>query len=146
MGHIGFTPQTANKLNGIVQGKDIKSASKLVKQAISLEKEKIFSLVLECAPIDLAKFITNKINIPTIGIGAGRFCDGQVLVLHDLLGLVKDFKPKFVRRFANIYNNSLNAIKNYIKNVKDMSFPNDNESYHIDQKIIKKLQDKFDGR
>lgn len=124
MGHLGFTPQSLNIFGGYkVQGKNDKNKDKLLKEAINLEKCGVFSIVLEMVTEPIAKEITEKIAIPTIGIGAGRFCDGQVLVFHDLVGLNPDFKPKFAKRYANTFEIMLNAVQNFKKDVKEQIFP-----------------------
>lgn len=124
MGHIGLTPQFYHQLGGFkAQGKDTTSALRLHAQAQKLEEAGCFSLVLECIPESLAKKITDNLSIPTIGIGSGPLTDGQVLVLHDLLGAQKDFVPKFVRQFANIHEVILNAVTDYHKSVTSSEFP-----------------------
>ena len=141
MGHIGFTPQTADKLgDSKVQGKDVDSAKKLIEQAKALEDAGCFSIVLECVPWQIAQIITEKLSIPTIGIGAGNLCDGQVLVLNDLLGLFKKFRPKFVKVYEEIYEKSVSAIKEYIKEVEDGSFPSDKESFSMNDDEFEKLK------
>jgi len=131
MGHIGFTPQTADKLGGIVQGKDIETAMRLVEQAKAFEEAGCFSIVLECVPWQIAGVITGILKIPTIGIGAGAGCDGQVLVLNDMLGLFKRFKPKFVKIFADLYGASLDGIRSYIDEVKNGTFPSEEERFSM---------------
>jgi 3-methyl-2-oxobutanoate hydroxymethyltransferase len=128
MGHTGLTPQTITNFK--VQGKDEETAAKIIEESVSLEKAGCFSLVLECIPLDLAKKITSTVSIPTIGIGSGVYCDGQVLVTHDLLGLFDDFKPKFVKKYANIGEEIKKAISNYAKEVKEKKFPTDEYSFH----------------
>ena len=128
MGHSGLTPQTITNFK--VQGKDKESAEKILNEAIDLEKAGCFSLVLECIPLELAKIITNKIKIPTIGIGAGIHCDGQVLVTNDILGLYGDFKPRFLKRYAEIGNEMKKAFENYAKDVREKKFPTDENSFH----------------
>ncbi len=114
VGHIGLTPQTADKIGGFkVQGKDAQAAKRLIEEAQDLEKTGCFALVLECVPEKIAEVITRKLKIPTIGIGAGRLCDGQVLVIHDLLGLFERFTPKFVKKYANLSPLILKAIEEY---------------------------------
>ncbi len=127
MGHIGLTPQTATEYK--VQGKDEESANRLLKEAKSLEQAGCFSIVLECVPATLAKQITESINIPTIGIGAGVHCDGQVLVYHDMLGLTNIKTAKFVKKFANLYPEMEKAINEYKKEVKESKYPNEDYSY-----------------
>ena len=143
-GHIGFTPQTADKLGGtIVQGKDIETTRKLIDQAKSLEDAGCFSIVLECVPWQIAKIITETINIPTIGIGAGIHCDGQVLVLNDMLGLFKRFRPKFVRVYEDIYEKSVQAIENYRKDVENSTFPSLKESFSVNEEEFDKIKDEL---
>jgi len=140
MGHIGLTPQTADKLGGFkVQGKDAETAKRLIAQAIALEKLGCFSLVLECVPDRIAQIITQKIRIPTIGIGAGSFCDGQVLVTHDLLGLFERFKPKFVKRYVNLSEIILKAIVEYKEEVRQGKFPTPEHSFTIKEEELKKI-------
>lgn len=128
MGHIGLTPQTITAFK--VQGKDKESAEKILKEAIELDKAGCFSLVLECIPLSLAKTITEKISIPTIGIGAGVHCDGQVLVTNDILGLYGDFKPKFLKRYAEIGIEMKKAFEEFAKDVRKEKFPTDEQSFH----------------
>ncbi len=130
MGHIGLVPQSIHKFGSFaVQGKDQKSKEYLVKSARALEEAGCFSMVLEAVPTDLAKTISQSLKIPTIGIGAGGFCDGQVLVVNDILGLFEDFKPKFVRRYANLGEEIKKACKKYLDDVKSGKFPSEEESY-----------------
>ncbi|HOK41156.1 MAG TPA: 3-methyl-2-oxobutanoate hydroxymethyltransferase [bacterium] len=130
MGHIGLTPQAINKLGGYkVQGKEEEEYKKLLEDAMLLEEAGIFSLVLECVPVQLAKEITEKIKIPTIGIGAGKYCDGQVLVTYDMLGFFEKFKPKFVKRYKNIFNEIIDGVKEFCNEVKEGKFPDDEHSY-----------------
>lgn len=128
MGHIGLTPQTATEFK--VQGKDEEAANKLINLAKQLEEAGCYSIVLECVPIPLAKKITESISIPTIGIGAGPYCDGQVLVSNDMLGLYDKFSPKFVKKYADLGKEMKNAFENYIKDVKEKNFPKDEHSFH----------------
>ncbi|HLC61743.1 MAG TPA: 3-methyl-2-oxobutanoate hydroxymethyltransferase [Candidatus Nanoarchaeia archaeon] len=128
MGHTGLTPQTITTFK--VQGKDNDSADKILNEAIELDKAGCFSLVLECIPLSLAKTITEKIKIPTIGIGAGIHCDGQVLVTNDILGLYGNFKPKFLKRYAEIGNEMKAVFENYAKEVREEKFPADENSFH----------------
>ncbi len=132
MGHIGLTPQSVNTLGGFkLQGKNVDDARRLIDEAIAIEQAGCFSLVLECVPTELAQLITEKISIPTIGIGAGLHCDGQVLVFHDLLGLYDAHTPKFVRRYATIGAEMKSAIETYLSDVREGRFPNDAESFHM---------------
>ena len=128
MGHIGLTPQTITSFK--VQGKNEEDAKKLMELAKACDKAGCFSIVLECIPLQLAKTITEAISIPTIGIGAGIHCDGQVLVTHDILGLFEMFKPKFVKRYADIGNEMKIAFKKYAGEVRSGNFPDDNYSFH----------------
>src|SRR3989338_9958431 len=128
MGHIGLTPQTITNFK--VQGKNEEDAKKLIEEAIELEKAGCFSLVLECIPLSLAKTITETIKIPTIGIGAGIHCDGQVLVTNDILGLYGDFKPKFLKKYAKIGAEMKKAFEQYADEVRKQKFPDDEHSFH----------------
>jgi len=128
MGHIGLTPQTVRDFK--VQGKDDEAANKLIKLAKECDGAGCFSLVLECVPLELAKKITESISIPTIGIGAGPYCDGQVLVVNDILGLYDKFSPKFVKRYANLGKEMKSAFETYIKEIKEGKFPEDKHSFH----------------
>jgi len=140
MAHIGLTPQTADKLGGFkVQGKDAEEAKRLIEQALALEKLGCFAIVLECVPDKIAQMITEKIKIPTIGIGAGINCDGQVLVIHDLIGLFERFTPKFVKRYASITPIILQAIEEYKKEVIAGKFPDKEHSFSIKEEELNKL-------
>jgi len=127
MGHIGLTPQTITRFR--VQGRDEESAQRLLEDALALEKAGCFSIVLECIPMDLASRITSSLEIPTIGIGAGPYCDGQVLVSHDMLGLFERFKPKFVKRYAHLSGEMERAFREYVREVKEGIFPDEEHSY-----------------
>jgi 3-methyl-2-oxobutanoate hydroxymethyltransferase len=130
MGHIGLTPQSVNQLGGYkVQGKTEEKAQELLDDALALEEAGCFAIVLECVPSSIGKIITEKLSIPTIGIGAGNDCDGQVLVLQDMLGLNNKFQPKFVRTFMDGFNKIKTALNEYDSVVKERSFPDDKESY-----------------
>jgi 3-methyl-2-oxobutanoate hydroxymethyltransferase len=140
MGHIGLTPQTADKLGGFkVQGKDAEQARRLIDVAQALEKLGCFSLVLECVPDKIAEMITKNLKIPTIGIGAGINCDGQVLVTYDLLGLFERFTPKFVKKYINLAPLISEAIEDYKKEVIEGKFPTKNHSFTIKEEELKKL-------
>ena len=128
MGHIGLTPQTATDFK--VQGKDKETADNLIRLAKELEKAGCYSIVLECVPVELAKKITESVSIPTIGIGAGPYCDGQVLVSNDLLGLYDRISPKFVKRYANLGKEVKAAFEDYIGDVREGKFPKDEHSFH----------------
>ncbi|MBN2041047.1 MAG: 3-methyl-2-oxobutanoate hydroxymethyltransferase [Spirochaetes bacterium] len=141
VGHIGLTPQTATALGGYkVQGKDIKSAQYQLDSAIALEQAGVTMLVMESVPDRLAELITKKISIPTIGIGAGVNCDGQVLVINDLLGLFNKFVPKFSKQYANLYPLIEEAVKSYINEVKGSKFPQEEHTFKIDDEVLAKLK------
>jgi len=130
MGHLGLTPQSIYKFGTYaVRAKEEEEADKLLEDAKVLEEAGCFGIVLEKIPAHLAKRVTESVGIPTIGIGAGPEVDGQVLVLHDMLGINKDFSPRFLRRYMNFYDQMTLAIQNYIEDVKTLDFPNDNERY-----------------
>lgn len=130
MGHIGLTPQSVHRFGGYrVQGKDARSADRLVDEAKFLEDAGCFSMVLEGIPSELAARITEAVTIPTIGIGAGPSCDGQVLVVNDMLGMADDFRPRFVKRYGDIGNLMTRAFAEYIAEVKAGKFPSDEQSY-----------------
>lgn len=132
MGHTGLTPQTAVKLGGfVVQGKTKESAKRILNSAIALEKAGCFSCVLECIPAELARQITTQLSIPTIGIGAGRYCDGQVLVTDDMLGLFEKFRPKFVKRYADLSSQVLRALSSYKEEVTSGRFPTKEHSFLV---------------
>jgi 3-methyl-2-oxobutanoate hydroxymethyltransferase len=131
MGHVGMTPQSMHSYGGYkVQGKGKAPAARVLADARALEAAGAFAIVLEAIPADLAKTITREVSIPTIGIGAGPHCDGQVLVLYDLLGLFDDFTPKFVKPYAHLKADALQALKRYREEVEHGKFPTDAESYH----------------
>ncbi len=131
MGHLGMTPQSVHRYGGYkVQGKELDHAAALLKDAKDLEAAGAFAIVLEAIPTELAKRVTEQLTIPTIGIGAGPHCDGQVLVLYDLLGLFDDFVPKFVKPYAHLKTDALQALRRYKEEVESGAFPSDSESYH----------------
>ncbi|TAJ09581.1 MAG: 3-methyl-2-oxobutanoate hydroxymethyltransferase [Nitrospirae bacterium] len=131
MGHLGMTPQSVHRYGGYkVQGKQKDQAETLIEDAKALEAAGVFSIVLEAIPAQLAKTVTEALTIPTIGIGAGPHCDGQVLVLYDLLGLFDDFTPKFVKPYAHLKADALQALRRYKEEVEQGKFPSDSESYH----------------
>ncbi len=130
MGHLGLTPQSINKFGTYtVRATEDVEADKLKRDALLLQEAGCFAIVLEKIPAELAKEVTDSLHIPTIGIGAGGFCDGQVLVMHDMLGINTDFKPRFLRRYLNLDEQITGAIKKYITDVKSKDFPNETESY-----------------
>lgn len=130
MGHLGLTPQSIYQFGTYkVRAKEDAEAEKLLDDAKLLEELGVFSLVMEKIPADLAKKVTESISIPTIGIGAGPHCDGQVLVVHDMLGMTHEFKPKFLRQYLNLNEEIKNAVRQYVADVKSVDFPNENEQY-----------------
>ena len=141
MAHLGLTPQSVNAFGGFkVQGKSLEAARTLIEDAKRVEEAGAFSVVLECVPAALAKIITETISIPTIGIGAGAGCDGQILVYQDMLGMYSDFTPKFVKKFANVGQVMTKAFADYIKETKEGTFPTVEQSFKIDEEIIEKLK------
>jgi 3-methyl-2-oxobutanoate hydroxymethyltransferase len=131
VGHLGMTPQSVHQYGGYkVQGKSVERAKTLVADAKTLKEAGAVAIVLEAMPADLAKSITEQVTIPTIGIGAGPYCDGQVLVLYDLLGLFDEFVPKFVKPYAHLKADALQALRRYKEEVEQGKFPSDSESYH----------------
>ena len=140
MGHIGLTPQTAEKIGGFkVQGKTAEAAKRLIEQALALENSGCFALVLECVPDKIAEAITKKLKIPTIGIGAGVNCDGQVLVLHDALGLFERYTPKFVKKYIDLSSLILKALEEYKTEVGEGKFPGPEHSFSIKPEELEKL-------
>ncbi|UPA32086.1 3-methyl-2-oxobutanoate hydroxymethyltransferase [Terrisporobacter glycolicus] len=140
MGHIGLTPQSVNAFGGFkVQGKSEEAAKKLIEDALAVEKSGAFALVMEGVPSKLAAMVTEKLSIPTIGIGAGDKCDGQILVYQDMLGMFSDFTPKFVKKYENVGDRMRNAFATYIDEVKNGSFPSEEHGFKIDEEVIEKL-------
>ncbi len=140
MAHIGLTPQSVNAFGGFkVQGKDEEAAKNLIEAALAVEKAGAFAVVLECVPAKLAAIITEKLSIPTIGIGAGVECDGQILVYQDMLGMYSDFTPKFVKKYEILGEKMNVAFKKYIEEVKDGVFPAEEHSFKINDDVIEKL-------
>ena len=130
MGHLGLTPQSIYKFGTYnVRAKEEEEANKLRNDAKLLEEAGCFGIVLEKIPAQLAKEVTESLSIPTIGIGAGKYCDGQVLVMHDMLGINTEFKPRFLRQYSNLYEQVSNAVQQYVQDVKTNNFPSDTESY-----------------
>ena len=140
MAHLGLTPQSINAFGGFkVQGKTSQTAQKLLDNARAVEKAGAFAVVLECVPYKLAEIVTKELKIPTIGIGAGAGCDGQVLVYQDLLGMFSDFTPKFVKKYADLGSIMKDAFKNYIEDINKGEFPKQEHTYSIDDDVIEKL-------
>ena len=141
LGHIGLTPQSINQFGGYrIQGKQKEEAAQLIRDAVALEEAGAFAVVLELVPSPLSKIITQRLSIPTIGIGAGPHCDGQVQVLHDMLGLYTDFVPKHTRQYAKLAETMSDALSSYASDVKDGSFPTDKESFDMDERVLEELE------
>ena len=141
LGHLGLTPQTISKLGGFkVQGKDAEGANKILEQALKLERAGCFAIVLECVPEEVAKLITEKLSIPTISIGAGRYCDGQVLVVNDVVGLFDRFVPKFVKQYVKLSALISDGLKKYKDEVEKGIFPDSTHSFTIKDEEMKKLR------
>lgn len=141
MGHIGLTPQSVHKMGGYkVQGKTLNAAQSLIEDAVTLEHAGIFSLVLEGIPEEIAEMITERISIPTIGIGAGLHCDGQILVYSDLLGLTFGHQAKFVRKYADLKTVISQALAEYVDDIHKENFPAPKESYHMPEELLTKLR------
>ena len=140
MGHIGLTPQSVHAMGGFkVQGRSSDAALQLVSDAKALEHAGCFSIVLEGVPSEVAAMVTDTVNVPTIGIGAGPDCDGQVLVYHDVLGIEDRMAPKFVRRYADVKSVSVAAIADYSREVRERTFPGPDESYHLSHEVAEAL-------
>jgi 3-methyl-2-oxobutanoate hydroxymethyltransferase len=141
MGHVGLTPQSFHTLGGFrVQGRDLEAARAIVDDAIALADAGCFAVVLECVPDAVARLVTDSIRVPTIGIGAGRHCDGQVLVMHDLLGLEERVTPKFVRRYAELGSDAAAAVASFADDVRSGAFPSSDETYHAADTVSDALQ------
>ncbi len=141
LGHIGLTPQTATMLGGFkVQGRDLDSAKKLLEDAEALVEAGVFALVLECVPRELSALITQRVPVPTIGIGAGAEVDGQILVLHDLLGLFEGFRPKFVKAYAHLAAETRQALAAYVNEVKEGKFPGEEHSFRLSPEVLSELK------
>ena len=144
MGHLGYTPQSINIFGGHkAQGKTIETARKILKDALLLQEAGVFSIVLECVPYELASFITSKLSIPTIGIGSGSDCDGQILVIHDILGYNKGFNPKHSKRYVDLGCEVQNAVTEYIKEVDSAVFPTNKNSFIIEKSVIDSVREEF---
>lgn len=141
VGHIGLTPQSINAFGGFkVQGKSVEAAKALIEDALAVEKAGAFAIVIEGVPEEVAAIITEKVSIPTIGIGAGKYCDGQVLIYQDMLAMFSDFTPKFVKKYAEIGNIMKDAYKKFIEEVADGSFPQKEHTYKIDPEVVEELK------
>lgn len=140
MGHVGLTPQSIHHFGRFkVKGREVDEAKKIITGAMNLEKAGVFSVVLECIPMELARIITEKLQVPTIGIGAGPYCDGQILVFHDLVGYSNGYLPKFVKKYADFHELISRSVKGYIDDVKGGKFPDDKYSYHLKTEEIAEL-------
>ncbi len=140
MGHIGLTPQSVHQLGGLkVQAKSLEAAKKLIEDAIALEQAGVFSIVLEAVPFKLAEQVTKKVSVPTIGIGAGPYCDGQVQIINDMLGSFTDFVPKHAKQYAKLTDIMSNAITEYYNEVKSGKFPTEKHSFIIDENVLASL-------
>ena len=144
LGHLGLTPQTATVLGGYkVQGRELSSAIKIYNDSLLLDKLGCFAIILECVPRQLAKIITEAVSIPTIGIGAGKYCNGQVLVIHDMLGIKENNKSKFVKEYLNLEDEILGALKSFKSDILGNLFPAKENSFNIDKDILGKLKKKL---
>lgn len=144
VGHLGLLPQSLNKLGGYgVQGKGYISAKKLIDDALAIQKAGVCAIVLECVPALLARFLTRILDVPTIGIGAGPYCDGQVLVYQDMLSIYSEFKPKFVKTYAEMGSDMRAAFSSYIRDVKDLKFPAEEHGFKIDDSVISQLNSQY---
>ena len=138
--HLGLTPQSINAFGGFkVQGKTEKAAKKLIADALAVEEAGAFAVVLECVPTPLATYITEILSIPTIGIGAGNGCDGQVLVYQDMLGMYSDFTPKFVKKYGELGESMKNCFKEYCSEVKNGTFPKEENSFKMSEEVMKQI-------
>ena len=142
MGHIGLTPQAVNQLGGYrVQGRSLKEAVRLMEDARALEEAGAYAIVLECVPAQLAGMITERVGVPTIGIGAGVGCDGQVQVFHDMMGLYQDFVPKHARQYAQLGQTIVEATQSYIRDIETERFPDDSESFKLSESVLEALSE-----
>lgn len=142
MGHIGLTPQSVLRMGGYrVQGKSIEAAKELLEDALALERAGVFAMVLEAIPREISRLITERVSVPTIGIGAGAECDGQILVFTDLVGLTFGHKAKFVRQYADVKSVITDALKQYADDVTARRFPADQESYHLPEGVVVEIQE-----
>jgi len=144
LGHLGLTPQSVNQMGGFkLQGGKKEAALAMIDDALALQEAGAFAVVLETIPGQLAEIITERLTIPTIGIGAGLNCDGQVLVIHDLLGIDNNFIPKFARKYADLNSIIKKALHNYINDVKEKKFPADSESFQINKETLAEIRDEL---
>jgi len=147
MGHVGLTPQSIHHLGRFkVKGKYAQDARKIVDDAINLQKAGVFAVILECIPMELARILTERLDVPTIGIGAGPHCDGQILVFHDLVGFMNGYLPKFVKRYVHLHDLLGQAIGDYREDVRAGRFPDDQYSYHLKSNDVLKDIEREDGK
>jgi 3-methyl-2-oxobutanoate hydroxymethyltransferase len=145
MGHVGLTPQSVNVFGGFkVQGKTERSARALLADVAALEEAGVFAVVLELVPSELSRLITERFSVPTIGIGAGPYCDGEVQVIHDVMGLFPDFTPRHTKRYADLGAAMRAGVEQYVREVRDRNFPTDAQSAPIDAQIIERLRQEAD--
>lgn len=137
MGHVGLTPQSIHHLGRFkVKGKIGKDAKSILEDALNLQRAGVFAVIIECVPMGLARIVTEKLDIPTIGIGAGPYCDGQILVFHDLVGFLNGYLPRFVKRYVHLHDVMSQAVGDYCMDVRKRVFPDDSHSYHLKSKEI----------
>ena len=143
MGHLGLTPQSVHQLGGLkVQAKSLEAAQKLIDDSLALEQAGVFAIVLEAVPYKLARIVTQKVSVPTIGIGAGPYCDGQVQIINDILGSFTDFVPKHAKQYTKLADIMSNAITDYYNEVKSGAFPTEKHSFIIDETVLAELEKK----
>lgn len=143
MGHLGLTPQSVHQLGGLkVQAKSLEAAQKLIDDSLALEEAGVFAIVLEAVPYKLARIVTQKVSVPTIGIGAGPYCDGQVQIINDILGSFTDFVPKHAKQYTKLADIMSNAITDYYNEVKSGAFPTEKHSFIIDETVLAELEEK----
>lgn len=146
MGHIGLTPQKVYRFGGhLVQGRTLDAAKKLIMDAINLQNAGVFSIVLEGIPWQIAKLVTSTIDIPTIGIGAGQYCDGQIIIIYDMLGIFTEFKPKFVKHFGNVGKNIRNALNAYKNEIIESKYPDLDHSYSYPTEDLSVINEWFES-
>ncbi len=147
MGHLGLTPQSVHKLGGLkVQGTSAEAARRLLEDALILERAGCYAIVLEAIPDRVAELVSERLNIPTIGIGAGAHCDGQVLVTHDLLGLFDQFTPKFAKKYADLQSEMMQAFRDYVADVTSHRFPSAEHCYRIGEEEFRALLESLEGK
>lgn len=141
MGHVGLTPQSIHHLGQFkVRGSEQGEAEKLMEDAVNLEKAGVFAVILECVPMEVARMITARLKVPTIGIGAGPWCDGQILVFHDLVGCESGYLPKFVKKYADLHAVITQAVSRFRDDVRTGAFPDDEHSYHLKPEVVRALE------